>query len=251
MDKQRQQVNTTRCKWFYASMTLVGVLLVAQPVYADTQSTSDSASDTATATVTAATTQTAPSVTTTTTRSSTATSQATTVQASSQQASKPTVTTAVQPDKLAVGGSAQTRQTRKTPTYALRHQFLRQSTATINRTAVTPDATTEPVTPATPITTPAVTPVTPAETVTPTVTDSLTYQLNDAGSGYIVTGLQPAATTPTAITIPDYYLGKPVAVIGAGAFKNAGLTAVTLGENLQWIETDAFANNKSQIARTS
>ncbi|WP_367295337.1 leucine-rich repeat domain-containing protein [Levilactobacillus yonginensis] len=88
---------------------------------------------------------------------------------------------------------------------------------------------------------PAVTPT------TPTTQSELAYQLNDAGSGYILTGYKDAATaaasTAASLVIPDFYQGKPVTVVGTNAFNGAGLTAVTFGKNLQWIEAGAFENN--------
>ncbi|MFC6207551.1 leucine-rich repeat domain-containing protein [Levilactobacillus tongjiangensis] len=95
--------------------------------------------------------------------------------------------------------------------------------------------------------TPADMAVTAAPVVTATVQPQLAYQLNDAGSGYILTGYTDkataAASTATSLVIPDFYQGKPVTVVGTNAFKGAGLTAVTFGKNLQWIEAGAFENN--------
>lgn len=94
---------------------------------------------------------------------------------------------------------------------------------------------------------PTTTSVPTAPVATPTTQRELAYQLNDAGSGYILTGYADAGTaatsTATTLVIPDFYQGKPVTVVGTNAFKGVGLTDVTFGKNLQWIEAGAFENN--------
>jgi len=46
------------------------------------------------------------------------------------------------------------------------------------------------------------------------------------------------------ITIPAQIDGVPITVIGSGAFKNMGLTDITLPESIKTIEVEAFSSNK-------
>ncbi|WP_061777154.1 leucine-rich repeat domain-containing protein [Levilactobacillus senmaizukei] len=77
------------------------------------------------------------------------------------------------------------------------------------------------------------------------VQTELTYALNDQGTAYTVTGFASghSGDHATSLVIPDDFLGKPIVAVGAGAFKGAGLTSVTLGQKIQWIEPHAFEDN--------
>jgi hypothetical protein len=48
----------------------------------------------------------------------------------------------------------------------------------------------------------------------------------------------------TEVVIPAQIGGKAVTAIGAGAFENCGLTAVTIPESVKSIEAEAFRSNK-------
>lgn len=71
-------------------------------------------------------------------------------------------------------------------------------------------------------------------------TDSFTFSLNAAGTGYVVTGYTGSASD---VTVPDWYDGKPVTAIGAGAFMgNSGVTRVALPSSITSIGASAFKN---------
>jgi len=50
-------------------------------------------------------------------------------------------------------------------------------------------------------------------------------------------------TVPANLVIPDTILGNRVISIGADAFRNAGLTSVTIPDSVTYIGANAFANN--------
>ena len=68
---------------------------------------------------------------------------------------------------------------------------------------------------------------------------SLEYKLNDAGTGYIVTGI--GNCTDTEIVIPAAYEGLPVVEIGDWAFEGCtSLTSITIPGNIQTLGHNVF-----------
>lgn len=86
-------------------------------------------------------------------------------------------------------------------------------------------------------------PQTPQTPQTPT--KELSYVLNSDGASYKVTGFKGDAFGE--IEIPETYEGKPVTVIGASAFKSSAnkIRKVTVGKNVEVIESEAFAGCKN------
>lgn len=69
-------------------------------------------------------------------------------------------------------------------------------------------------------------------------TDDFTFALNSAGTGYSITGYTGGAAS---VTVPDWYMGKPVTAIGAGAFQgNTVITSVELPSSITRIGAAAF-----------
>ncbi len=85
------------------------------------------------------------------------------------------------------------------------------------------------------------------ESVQPT--DSLTYQINDAGTGYIVTG----AGEETVLVIPAEHEGLPVTEIqghhGTGAFASSAITSVVIPDSVEVIGQNSFygCNSLTQV----
>ena len=80
-------------------------------------------------------------------------------------------------------------------------------------------------------------------------TSDLTFTLNDAGDGYVVSKCNTAATGE--LVIPDTYNGKPVTAIGVGAFARCtGLTSITIADSVTVISDDAFYGCNSLTAVT-
>lgn len=73
-------------------------------------------------------------------------------------------------------------------------------------------------------------------------TESLTYQLNESGNEYTVTGVGEE----TIIVIPEKYNGIPVTTIqgqyGKGAFARKAITSVVLPDGIVTIGTNTFSN---------
>ena len=68
----------------------------------------------------------------------------------------------------------------------------------------------------------------------------LTFSLNSAGDGYVVTGYNGSASS---VTVPDWYNQKPVTEIGAGAFQgNSSITSVYMPSTIERIGEAAFKN---------
>ena len=71
-------------------------------------------------------------------------------------------------------------------------------------------------------------------------TSVLSFTLNSAGDGYIVSDCQTFASGN--LEIVEHYNGKPVVGIGENAFADcANLTGITIGQNITAIGKDAFA----------
>lgn len=69
-------------------------------------------------------------------------------------------------------------------------------------------------------------------------TADYTFSLDESGAGYIVTGYTGSASS---LTVPDWYQGKPVTEIGAGAFRgNTAITSVSLPSSIKVIGSAAF-----------
>lgn len=67
-----------------------------------------------------------------------------------------------------------------------------------------------------------------------------TFSLNNEGDGYVVTGY---TGTEAVITVPDWYMSKPVTEVGAGAFQgNTAITTVELPSTITVIGNSAFKN---------
>jgi hypothetical protein len=73
----------------------------------------------------------------------------------------------------------------------------------------------------------------------------LSYVLNTDGASYKVTGFKGDAFGE--IEIPETYEGKPVTIIARDAFKDGAnkIRKVTVGKNVEVIETGAFAGCKN------
>lgn len=72
-------------------------------------------------------------------------------------------------------------------------------------------------------------------------TPGLTYELNTAGTGYIVSGIGTA--TDTDLVFPEIYNDLPVVEIKADAFKyNNSITSVVIPKTITAINTGAFTN---------
>ncbi len=70
-------------------------------------------------------------------------------------------------------------------------------------------------------------------------TAGLAYELSSDGESYICTGIGSASKTD--IVIPSTYKGKPVTMVGNGAFYNCvTLTSVTIQEGIRAIQDYAF-----------
>ncbi len=68
----------------------------------------------------------------------------------------------------------------------------------------------------------------------------LTYELNESGTGYVVTGVAKEKEN-MEITIPSYYEGKPTLAIGDDAFSGLiGLCSIVIPNSIETIGSDAF-----------
>ena len=71
-------------------------------------------------------------------------------------------------------------------------------------------------------------------------TAGFSISLNGNGDGYVVTGY---TGSESSVTVPDWYAGKPVTMIGAGAFQgNAAIKSVSLPSTITRIGAAAFKN---------
>lgn len=72
-------------------------------------------------------------------------------------------------------------------------------------------------------------------------TAGLTYELNADGESYTVTGYNQEL--PSELIIPDTYNGKPVTVVGLGAFNDdTAARSIIIGDNVEVIEPYAFTD---------
>ena len=79
--------------------------------------------------------------------------------------------------------------------------------------------------------------------------EDFTFVLNSAGTGYSVSGY---SGSDTAVTVPAWYMGKPVTAIGAGAFQgNQTITSVALPSSLERIGAAAFKSCSNLASVTS
>lgn len=69
------------------------------------------------------------------------------------------------------------------------------------------------------------------------MTSNFTYELNETGDGYVITGYTGSATS---LAIPKEIHGIPVVEIGEGAFKGSSVEQVALLPNLKKIGFEAF-----------
>ena len=75
-----------------------------------------------------------------------------------------------------------------------------------------------------------------------TQNETLTFELNDAADGYVVTGLAEGVTE-TNVTVPGIYNGLPVTVIGESAFAACShLTVCRIPDSVEVIKESAFQN---------
>lgn len=76
-----------------------------------------------------------------------------------------------------------------------------------------------------------------------------TFELNDAGDGYALTGY---SGDEASITVPDWYMGKPVTSIGKSAFEgNTVITDVALPSCITRIGVAGFKNCTSLTTITT
>ena len=76
----------------------------------------------------------------------------------------------------------------------------------------------------------------------PTDPELFTWELNDDGDSYTVTGLKDGVTPPEELVIPSTYNGLPVTAVGDSAFQsNTTITSVTIPNGVTTIGTRAFS----------
>jgi len=281
--QQLSRIQQPSCRWIYAGVTLVGlgagVMLVTTPAFADTRETtiSDGTPQTENVAVTPAARSTTPADVSQSGQSETSTGTASIrkgagtsdetatpgnpakpVTRDSESTSAPTpgtTTKAPAPTDTPTRTMVTSKPTvsDKRTTMAIKPAF-RTARYLLSRGAAQPTGQGEPSTEdsanTTPDTTPAsdvpTAPATAVAVTTPTTAETrsaLAYTLNAGKDGYVVTGFANR-THGTRIAIPDTYLNLPVTEVAADAFNGAGLTDVTLGQNLQVIWHHAFANNQ-------
>lgn len=86
-------------------------------------------------------------------------------------------------------------------------------------------------------------------TVATADTAGFSFTLNSAGDGYVVTGY---SGSDAAVTVPDWYSGKPVTMIGSGAFQgNTTVKSVSLPSSITRIGSAAFKNCSSLSSLTT